>query len=251
MQLTLDLGNSALKGGLFDGDRLVRTLRIPLDHEIPLENAVAERLREVECTKAGLVSVVPDLNERVVRAVSAATGVAPHVFGVETPLPFRLAYETPGTLGIDRLAAAAAGWTRHGLREKRDVVVVDAGTAITYEVIDQTATYQGGVIAPGPELTRTALAEGTAQLQRVSLDLPDEPVGRTSERAMQSGIMYGFLDSVAGMLSRLTGPLEDPFVVATGGWAPILRRAWPARIDLVEPHLVLYGVHVLLAARGS
>ena len=246
MLLTLDLGNSALKGGLFDGDRLVRTFRIPLTEALDLESAIHDRLRGVECTEAGLVSVVPAVTERVRSAVASAVGVSPHPFDVETPVPFRVAYETPETLGIDRIAAAAAGWTRYGLEARRAVVVLDAGTAVTYEVIDHTATYRGGVIAPGPALSRQALAEGTAQLPAVPLELPDRPVGRTTERAMQAGVMYGFLDSVSGMLGRLTEPLDRPFVVATGGWAPVLRRAWPSRIDLVEPHLVLYGVRVLM-----
>jgi type III pantothenate kinase len=163
------------------------------------------------------------------------------------PLPFELAYKTPDTLGTDRLAAAAAGWAQYGrvAAPPQSVIVVDAGTAVTYEVVHRDGIYQGGVISAGPALTRRALTNGTAQLPDVSLALPDDPVGRSTHSALQSGIMWGLVDGVQGMVDRLAGTLPDvPRIILTGGWGSLLADHLD-RVDAYAPHLVLEGIRLL------
>ena len=251
MWLTLDIGNSAVKGGVFEGDRLMDPFRIPLrreDGEGSWEAEVETHLRGRAITRIGVASVVPAMTPRV-EALAARLNVRAEVIHHRMRLPFTLAYETPHTLGTDRLAAAAAAWVLYGQTEDqgpRPVVALDAGTAVTYEVVNRTGVFIGGTIAAGPYLIREALARGTAQLPAVPLDLPLTPIGRSTHEALQAGIMYAFLDSVRGMLDRIRQHLgERPFVVTTGGWRDVLHTHLDA-VDHVDPHLVLHGIRVLM-----
>jgi type III pantothenate kinase len=161
------------------------------------------------------------------------------------PLPFNLGYDTPDTLGVDRLAAAAAGWVHYGQADSRSVLVIDAGTAVNYEVIHREGRYEGGAIGAGPVLLQQALRTGTAQLPDVPLTLPtDTAVGRSTQTALQSGIMWGLVDSVRGMCDRLAPSLPDaPRRVLTGGWGALLAE----HLDDTHhaPHLILHGVRLL------
>jgi type III pantothenate kinase len=152
-------------------------------------------------------------------------------------LPFALDYETPDTLGTDRLAAAAAGWVYYGRVTPQSIVVVDAGTAVNYEVIHRDGIYQGGAIAAGPALMREALRAGTAQLPDVPMAFPDQSVGRSTRTALPTGIMSGLVDSVRGMS-------DSPRLVLTGGWSQLLADHLKAEAQHA-PHLVLRGVRLL------
>jgi type III pantothenate kinase len=264
MLLTLDVGNSAVKGGLFEGGEIAAVVRVDVAEpgnetaetwERALRDAVQAAVGEVDLERAGLASVVPGAVPAAVQALEAVTGSEVVVVSTEMPLPFRLDYDTPQTLGVDRLAAAAAAWVQFGRgagdagtgeAANRSVVAVDAGTAVNYEVVHRAGRYCGGAIAAGPALVQRALRSGTAQLPTVPLTFPDSPVGQSTRTAMQSGVMWGFVDGVQGMIDRLTATLPDtPALVLTGGW----RDALSPRLDAehtVVPHLVLEGVRVLM-----
>lgn len=254
MLLTLDIGNSAAKGGLFDGDKIVRIFHVDVSVRDTSSAVATERwmtalrphlpLESVE--RVGITTVVPDLLPAAEAALHDLTGAPVAVLHPEMPLPFALGYDTPQTLGMDRLAAAAAAWVRWGRPDGRSVIAVDAGTAITYEVVSSDGVYCGGAIGAGPALIQRALRDGTAQLPTVPLTFPADPIGRSTQTALQSGILWGTVDAVRGMLDRLVARLPDtPFVVLTGGWSDIL-DAHVAAVDTVQPHLVLDGVRVLL-----
>ena len=252
MWLTLDIGNSAVKGGFFEGNRLAEPFRIglPREGEEGSWNADFEmHLQGRSIERAGLTSVVPAMTPQVIAVVERVAHIATEVVHHRMRLPFTLAYETPHTLGADRLAVAAGTWIHYGKAEDqtpRSVVALDAGTAVTYEVVDRTGVFRGGTIGAGPYLIREALAHGTAQLPAVPLDLPPTPIGRSTQQALQAGIMHAFLDSVGGMLDRIHQALgERPFVVATGGWRDFL-DAHLDTVDHVDAHLVLRGIRVLM-----
>ncbi|WP_251941271.1 type III pantothenate kinase [Salinibacter ruber] len=250
MLLALDVGNSAVKAGLFSGDELVRVFSVdPPDADATdasywraeLDSALADATVE----HAGLVSVVPARTDAVARALRGVVDAPLTIVAPEMALPFTLDYDTPDTLGTDRLAAAAAGWTRYGRDASRSVIVVDAGTAVNYEVVHRNGTYQGGAIGPGAVLMRNALQAGTAQLPDVPLHLPETPVGPSTRTALQSGILWGLIDSVQGMAARLAAQLPDaPRLVLTGGWSnPLIDHL---TIEATHaPHLVLRGVRLL------
>jgi type III pantothenate kinase len=252
MWLALDIGNSAAKGGFFDGDALLHPFRVPWSAGEPAaswEATFEAHLRDRPVTRAGVASVVPTATPRVQALLGRLAQVEAEVIHHQMRLPFALAYETPHTLGVDRLAAAAAAWTRYG--PDRAVVALDAGTAVTYDVVDRSGVFRGGAIGAGPELMRQALAHGTAQLPPVPLEQPVTPVGRTTQEAIQAGLMYAFIDSVRGMLDRISASLgEPPVVVATGGWSLFLKERLDA-LDHVDPHLVLRGVRALMLLNGT
>jgi type III pantothenate kinase len=247
MFLALDIGNSAVKGGFFEGVELRHAFRQVLhrqDTEARWDEALSEAWTGRAVTAAGIASVVPDGTARLLSLLQRRMSGPITVVDPALPLPFRMGYHTPETLGRDRLAAAAATWVRYG-SPARSVVALDAGTAVTYDVVARSGVFLGGAIGPGPALLQQALHRGTAQLPEVPLALPEEVVGRSTREALQSGILYGFLDSVDGMLRRIAGRLgEPPVVVATGGWAPLLHEHLDG-ITEVDPYLVLHGVRIL------
>jgi type III pantothenate kinase len=252
MLLALDIGNSAVKGGLFDSDTLVEVFSVEPSAANAGPAAWAEALaspldgRTVD--RVGLVSVVPSLSAAVTDALSTLTEAPVTPIRPDMPLPFDVAYETPETLGTDRLAAAAAGWVQYGRPAAQSVLVVDTGTAVTYEVVRRDGVYEGGVIGAGPALVRNALQTGTAQLPDVPLTLPSPPVGRSTTAALQSGIMWSLVDSVRGMTDRLAATLPDaPCLVLTGGWSTLLADHLD-RVDVHAPHLVLQGARLLTEA---
>lgn len=241
--LALDAGNSSVKAAVWDG-AWGALVRWPSD---AAPAAVwAERLARLggAVGGAGVVSVVPDLTGPLTEAVRTVHGVAPLLVAPDLPLPFRMAYRTPHTLGTDRLAAAVAAW---GVSAGRPVVALDAGSAITTEVVTGEPAYLGGAILPGPDLLRSALVRDTRQLPHIEWALPPSPIGGSTAEAIQAGLTTLVLDGVTGLLRRTAAALgEDPLVLATGGWGPWLAERIPA-IDRVEPHLVLEGVRRLAA----
>lgn len=253
MIIVFDIGNTVTKGAFFDGDRCV-----DLFHLTALDMQSRERLHETvtalygryEVSDIGCVSVVPEATDRLEKAISNVFGFELKRLTATSPVPLKMEYETPKTLGADRLAAAVAAHSLYGRApdgSSRTVIAVDAGTAVNYEIISAGAHYLGGAIAPGPGLTRNALSQGTAQLPKVDLEIPEYAAGRSTDEALRSGVMFGFLDSVRGMLDRLSDePVGPAFVVITGGWAEWLASRIQA-IDAIEKELVLHGARLMLA----
>lgn len=252
--LILDIGNSAVKWGqIAASGTLTHTGRLPLSPSRADAKAWRTALQSdtiPEADRVGIVSVVPQATRRAQPAIEAQFARSAQVLRVEGPLPFAMRYATPGTLGTDRLAAAAAAWYAHGREPHQSVLAIDAGTALTIEVVDNEPAYRGGVIAPGPRLLRDALATGGAQLPAVDLTAPPHPIGDSTEHALQSGIMHGFTAMATGLVERLANTLPDtPHITLTGGAAPLLHDALP-RIDTHDPHLVLRGAYRLLRYRA-
>jgi type III pantothenate kinase len=243
MILSVDIGNTATKLGWTDSDGAWSVVRLNTPKlEAELAHFLARQGSDWTVEGVGISSVVP----AAVKPVRDAFPAVP-VFEVRHTcrLPFEMGYETPETLGNDRLAAAAGGWMQYA-GDGAALLVIDAGTAITYEVIDASGVYRGGAIGPGPALLSRALHTGTAQLPEL-LDLPGKSaIGGSTAESIRIGVHWGFRESVAGMIRRIREELQTSLlVVATGGWAGGL-AAEIAEIDLVDPHLVLRGTRLLL-----
>ncbi len=250
MLLALDVGNSAVKAGLFSGDELVHVFSVaPPEGDAPdaahWRAGLASALADVTVEHVGLVSVVPARTDAVTRGLRGLVDAPLTIVAPGMALPFALDYDTPDTLGADRLAAAAAGWVQYGRDTSRSVIVVDAGTAVNYEVVHRNGTYRGGAIGPGAVLMRNALQAGTAQLPDAPLHLPETPVGTSTQTALQNGILWGLIDSVQGMTTRLADRLPDsPRFILTGGWGDFLIDRLTIEATHA-PHLVLHGVRLL------
>lgn len=247
MWLTVDAGNSRIKLALFGDDQA------PMSVETLPTNGDPDEYRRALSSFAGASSI-----ERIGIAAVSATPALDRVFDELVPatprlrvqaglrLPINNTYETPTTLGADRLASAVGAWVIYGRPAERPTVVVDAGTAVTYEVVTRDGTFIGGAIAPGPRLQLDALNRGTAQLPRLEDIESRSPVGASTRAAIEAGVLYGFVDSVSGMLRRIEHDLgEIPLVVLTGGWSAPLSPS--LMMDhVVNPHLVLKGVRILM-----
>ena len=254
MWFTFDIGNSAIKGGAFDGGRMHHVFLLPHDPggmEAGLDEAI-NRVRTAgnAVDRTGIASVVPDSAACLTRLLQDR-GHTPVQIRSTMRLPFRLDAASPETLGVDRLAAAAAAWVEYGKSPEngipRHVIVIDAGSAVTCEVVHRSGVYAGGTIGPGPELALSALHRDTAQLPGVAPEWPPTLVGRSTVEAMQSGIMYGFVEGVRGLLRRIRETLqEEAFAVVTGGWGYLLAEQAP-EIDRADEYLVLKGVRLLMA----
>ncbi|CAN5499961.1 type III pantothenate kinase [soil metagenome] len=246
MKLILDIGNTAIKAGLFNGAHLVRAS--VFSDRSDLDSVIEDFLLGEAVGSTAFASVVPGERERAVQALTRLTGVEPVEVGAASALPITLSYLTPETLGADRIAAAVAAFMLYGSDESgvpRPVIAVDAGTALTIEVVTAGGDYLGGAIAPGPRLLSGSLHAGTAQLPEISLELPDVAIGRSTTEAMQVGVMSGFAGAVERLLRGASECLDATLVViATGGWAPFLLQEVSA-VDIVAPHLVLDGIRLI------
>jgi len=254
--LAIDVGNTNTVFGLWSGDRLVESFRLSTETDRTSDEWGATLLtlferRGVDAAMVGgvvVASVVPPLQETLVRLSRDFFGHRPLFVGpgVRTGMPIR--YDNPAEVGADRIVNALAARERYG----SPVVVVDFGTATTFDVVSAKGEYAGGIIAPGILISAEALFAHASRLYRVDVQEPDRLVGSNTATAMQAGIFYGYVGLVDGILERLLAAQPDiREIVATGGQASLIAKG-SKYIRTVEPLLTLIGlrrVHEL--NRGS
>ena len=244
--LAIDIGNTTTHLGVFDGDRLALSFRLASTHtRTPDEAALLLRqlFGEAKITPTGLAgsvigSVVPLLTPIISQAVETVTGRTPHRVTHQSKLTIRIATQLPEQVGADRIANAEGFWVEHHAAG----IVVDFGTATTFDVISADGAYLGGAIAPGIETSADQLAQKAAQLFKVSIMRPDSPIGKTTEDALRAGLYYGTIgavDEIVGRIAREMG--GSPKVIATGGLAPLI-AAGSKTIQSVDPILTLKGL---------
>jgi type III pantothenate kinase len=173
-------------------------------------------------------------------------GVKPLVAGVgDAVWPIALDVEEPQSVGADRALNAIAGHSKH----EGDLIVIDFGTATTFDVVDFTGAYKGGIIAPGINLSLDALVQAAAKLPRIAIAAPqdDSVVGRTTETQMLIGVYWGYVAMIEGLVSRLKAEIGRPVtVIATGGLAVLFDKHTDA-FDAIEPDLTIHGLALLAA----
>ncbi len=254
--LAIDVGNTRVKLGVWDGVAWTRIARAETHGPTAGEwrTFIERELDGIELEAGGISSVVPEITDGISEALAAATGLAARVIAgtMRVPAalaPFRTEYQTPETLGADRLAVAAAAYVLHGRPAGRGAVAIDAGTAITIDAVTPAGAHLGGAIVPGPMALVAGLARGTAQLPAVPFVQPASALGRTTVESIQSGVTNLTIDGLRDLVSRIAGEAapagEEPVIVATGGWA-----AWLSNhlaVDVVSPERVLDGVRLLVS----
>jgi len=249
MLLAIDIGNTNITLGVFEDERLRATWRLATAHErmpdeygILLSQLLAHRRLVVEqITGVALASVVPALTG-VFREVSRGyLGQDPLVVDAGVKTGVRIRYENPREVGADRVVDCAAVKAKYG----GPACVVDFGTATTFDAITAEGDYLGGAIAPGIAIAAEALFARAARLYRVEIAPPPRAIGTNTVMAMQSGIFFGYVGLVEGMVARFRRELgEDMKVIATGGLAEKIARATPV-IQHVDPWLTLEGLRII------
>ncbi len=255
MLLTIDIGNTNITFGLYKGDSLNASWRIRTIHEktadeygILMEQLFRHRgYRPEQVSGAALASVVPPLTPVFVQACRQYIGQAPLVVDAGVRTGVRIRYDNPREVGADRVVDAAAARALYRL----PACVVDFGTATTFDAVSAEGDYLGGAIAPGIGIAAQALFERTAKLPRVELTRPPSVIGRNTTHSMQSGILFGYVGLVEGMVARFKAELgAETCIIATGGLAEIIARETQV-IEIVDPWLTLHGLRVIYEMNRS
>lgn len=255
MLLAVDAGNTNVVMGLYDGERLVADWRITspatwTGDEVAIMLTDLFELRGLEVGVVdGVVigSVVPNLTPALEEACLVHLKVRPVIVGPGIRTGIRLAIENPKEVGADRIANTLAAFRKYG----GPAIVIDLGTAVTYDAISGEGEYLGGAIAPGVGISLDALVAQTAKLIRVELVAPDSVIGRSTLTAIQSGLLWGFVGQIEGMVRRMTDELGGTaHVIATGGQAGMV-ASLTGVIDDVDPQLTLEGLRLIHLQNSS
>ena len=245
MHILIDIGNSTVVVAIADNDGTMKhTWRFKTRKEetasyfrYELKQGLFKygvQLSEIKSVT--ISSVVPEVDDDISQAVTDLTGVTPHFFSVDDVLKqMHIDVESPSQLGKDRLADALGAVSCYGA----PAIIIDFGTATTIGVVDESKTFQGGLIIPGVKTSLTALSQRASQLPSIHIEKPKHLVGRNTLECMQSGILYGTSAMIDGLIEKLLPQFSvEPYLIATGGMAKDI-------VPLCSHHLV-YDKYLLL-----
>lgn len=259
MLLAIDAGNTNIVFAVFDAATRVGMWRLttlpqrPADeYAVFLKGLMRESgLDPARITASVLGSVVPDATFHLANLCREHFGAAPLIVGTpEVATGIRVLLDRPEEVGADRVINAVAGAERY----KLPLLIVDFGTATTFDLVDEQGDYRGGVIAPGANLSLQALHMAAARLPRVAVSKPARVIGTNTVDAMKSGIFWGYVGMIEGIVARAQMEFGSPLtVVATGGLAPLFKDSVPV-ISHLDPDLTLRGLRLIFernAAKGA
>jgi type III pantothenate kinase len=252
MLLVIDVGNTNTVLGLYDGDTLVHDWRIrtEIDHTIDeygvlisnLYHSSSMKIKEMKAISAIIIScVVPPMLNILEPLCTKYFNIKPLIVGpgIKTGMP--IYYDNPKEVGADRIVNAVAAYDKF----KRDSIIVDFGTATTFDYISPKGEYMGGCIAPGIVISSEALFTRASKLPRVEFSRPKTIITKDTISAMQAGIMFGYAGLVDGIVERMKAELKaSPLVIATGGLAKVVAPETKT-IEKVEEMLTLEGLRII------
>lgn len=251
MILTIDIGNSTTKFGAFDPEsgRLekffaVETVRAQGAEEIFRK---IEKHLDFEISAVVVSSVVRELENAYEKLGEKLFGKSPVFVDHTFDFGFSIDYEPAESCGSDRLIAAFAACEKYGA----PVIVCDFGTATNIECVSRENVYRGGIIAPGIKTLASALFEKTSKLPWVEPEKPEKVIGNSTVRSIKSGIYFGYIGLVDGLIRRLKNELgEDAKIISTGGFAPLIGQE-SEFVRIIEENLVLEGLFLLFSKKNS
>ena len=250
MLLALDIGNTNVTIGIFDGGAIRATWRIATDvARLPDEYAVTligllrtEDIAIDAIQQAVMASVVPDLAPVFEQLCRRYFHVEPLVVSTGTRTGVRIVYDNPREVGADRIVDVVAALHEYG---PPPLIIVDFGTATVFDAVSAEGDYLGDAIAPGIGISSEALFERAAKLYRVELERPKTAIGKNTVAAIQSGTLYGYVGLIEGMVVRFKKELGGTArVIATGGWAERLSKE-THMFDVVDENLTLTGLRLI------
>lgn len=249
MLLTIDIGNTNITIGCYEGETLGGRWRLATDHErmsdeygIQLSSLLQHSEIKIDQINAiCMASVVPTLTGRIRQACRQYLKQEPFVVDSTVKTGVTILLDDPSSAGADRIVDAAAVQRLYG----GPACVVDFGTATTFDALDNQGNYLGGAIAPGIGISADALFQRTSQLPRVDLVRPPTVIGKNTKHAMQSGLLFGYVSMVEGMVARFKQELGPEMkVIGTGGLAEVVARETDV-ITIVAPWLTLDGLRMI------
>ena len=249
MLLAVDIGNTNIALGVFQGEKLAAEWRIatdaarlPDEYGLMINQLLPFRgISPNEVQAVAMCSVVPPLTPTFVELCKTYFDVSPLVVGAGTRTGIRILYDNPRDVGADRIVDAAAALNLYG----GPAIIVDIGTATVFDAVSKGGEYLGGAIAPGMAIAADALFHSTSQLRRVELVRPPDAIGKNTSHAIQSGLVLGYAEMVKGMVARFDKELGGGSkVIATGGLAGVIEKEANV-FDVVNPDLTLAGLRLI------
>jgi len=248
--IAFDVGNSEITIGIFDGEKLVSHWRLTTaaqrtadELSLLLRSILSADGKELTAINgAAICSVVPQLTPMLAEACRECFGKEPVILGPESKVGIKLDVEEPMTVGADRIANTLAASRIY----KTDAIIVDMGTATTYDCVLADGTFFAGVIQPGIRVSANTLFAKTAQLAATDIIAPKSVLAKRTDECIRAGVLYGAVDSIDGIVRRIKAEWPNrnkPKVIATGGLAELI-KPYTKELDLVEPFLTLQGIRI-------
>lgn len=250
MLLVIDVGNTNIKYGVWKDDNMLASFRVSSrisrtadEYGSVLVNLLGDSgIKKTDVDGIIVSSVIPTLNYTICHMCEYFFGISPLMVGPGIKTGLNIKVENPKEVGADRIVNSVAAYKKHG----GPVIVIDFGTATTFNVIDGSGAFIGGVIAPGIKTSLTGLVSSTAQLPMIELVPPKNVVAKNTETNMQAGIIFGFaglVDNIVGKIKKELGD-ENVKVIATGGLGEIIAKETKS-ISVVDRTLTLFGLKLI------
>ena len=237
MNLIMDIGNTATKLAVFQSDKMIQVQTVATTNMLAEVEALLKKFSRV---KHGLLSSVKMIDNLEFERLQKLLPIK--ILDVSFQLPFKNAYNTPHTLGVDRLALMAAAVQQYS---KRNVLVIDAGSCVTYDFMNSNQNYLGGAISPGVEMRYKALETFTSNLPLLQKTPPNQRIGSSTEASIHSGVIHGLLHEMEGTIKEYQNKYPDLTVILTGGDTDFLCKQFKISI-FANSNFLLEGLNFLL-----
>ena len=245
MLLAVDIGNTNITLGVFENESILETYRLPSDKELPQEEyeiLLHSLLKKYDIRACIIASVVDELNRVFKQA-------ADNVFHLDSMLltnklnpGIKLKLKNPKEAGADRIATACGAYVLYS----KPAIIVDLGTATTFDILDKNGNFLGGVIMPGLNLQFRALNKSTSKLPKIEADTVDKAIGNNTADAILSGVIRGSACAIEGLITQCEEELgERAVIIATGGYSSLISKYMKRRFDFINPYLTLEGLRFL------
>ncbi len=249
MLLAIDIGNTSTTVGVFEGEKLVVSWRIASDikrsedeYGIVLKNLIKDSDLLSKVTSGIISSVVIQLTEKFQIALEKYLGIMALYVSHKINTGIEILTDTPSEVGADRICNACAASRLY----RAPVIVVDFGTATSFDIVNSKKQFIGGVITAGMKIQAAALSEFTSKLPKLRIEAPKDAIGRNTIDAMLSGIVRGHAAMIDGLLEECQKELDEKaLIVATGGYSPIISQYMKKEFDFINPDLTLIGLKML------
>ena len=245
MILTIDIGNTSITCGLYDDENLVKSFRMPSDVSLTVQDygqLLSDNIGSSSLEGAIIGSVVEELNNRIQHAVLSLYGVMAVILSEKSVMPITLKLKNNSEIGADRIA--------NGVRAfelcKKAVIVVDFGTATTFDIVNGKGEFIGGIIAPGLGTQFKSLGKATEKLPEMSVAEIENYIGNCTSDAILSGVIRGSACMIDGMLDNCEKEMnEKPVIIGTGGFCQVISKYMKRKFDIINPDLTLEGLRDL------
>lgn len=256
MLLAIDIGNTSIHAGIFQNRRIIRTMLIQAGLPTPVSKRragtgkpdISKALKkyisaDIKNINGVIVSsVVPKVTILAKHIIKELLNIKPVILGSDLKVPIKNLYKKPKQVGQDRLVNAYACKELYG----SPAIILDFGTATTFDYINRFGEYEGGIITPGVGITIDALAEKTALLPRIKLDRPNRLIGKDTVGSIRSGVFFGLASMCDGLVLKIKKSYKtDPIVIATGGLADLF-CPYCKEINKIDQYLTLKGLSIIL-----